>query len=121
MTEQLTIAQVALLSAYALGMSAGQLLFKLASPALAQGPLYDRIIALGHSRYFLGAMLLYVALSVVWVWILSFTALSRAYPFVALAFVITPLLGAIVFGEPLSPRLLAGLAVIICGLVLAAG
>jgi multidrug transporter EmrE-like cation transporter len=55
------------------------------------------------------------------VWVLTFTPLSRAYPFVAIAFAVTPLLGGLVFAEPLSLRLLLGIAVIACGLVLVAG
>ena len=39
--------------------------------------------------YFFVAVILYAALTVLWVWILSFTPLSRAYPFVALAFALT--------------------------------
>ena len=63
----------------------------------------------------------YGALAVLWVWILSFTPLSRAYIFVALAFAATPLLGAIVFLEPISPRLVTGIGLIVCGLLLVAG
>jgi hypothetical protein len=37
--------------------------------------------------------------NLIWVWFLSFTPLSRAYPFVALAFVLTPLLAVSLFGE----------------------
>ena len=55
------------------------------------------------------------------VWVLSFTPLSRAYPFVALAFALTPALGGFVFGEPLSLRLIAGIVLILGGLVLVAG
>jgi multidrug transporter EmrE-like cation transporter len=40
---------------------------------------------------------------------------------VAVAFALTPLLGALVFAEPLSTRLLVGIAVIACGLVLVVG
>src|SRR5258706_14301237 len=35
---------------------------------------------------FFVALILYAALTVLWVWILSFTQLSRTYPFLALAF-----------------------------------
>ena len=56
-----------------------------------------------------------------WVWVLTFTPLSRAYPFVAIAFALTPLLGALVFGEPLSLRLLVGVAVVAVGFFLIAG
>jgi drug/metabolite transporter (DMT)-like permease len=50
---------------------------------------------------FFVALILYAALTVLWVWILSYTPLSRAYPFLALAFALTPALGCLVFAEPL--------------------
>ena len=49
-----------------------------------------------------------------------FTPLSRAYPFVALAFALTPALGAIVFSEPVSTRLMIGIALILAGLLFVA-
>jgi drug/metabolite transporter (DMT)-like permease len=52
---------------------------------------------------------------------LSFTPLSRAYPFVALAFALTPLLGGVFFAEPVSLRLLLGILFILAGLLLVAG
>ena len=81
----------------------------------------SRLIGLLQNGYFLAAVALYAALSVLWVWVLTFTPLSRAYPFVAIAFALTPLLGGLVFAEPLSPRLLLGLAVILGGLYLVSG
>ena len=71
--------------------------------------------------YFLGAVALYAALSVLWVWVLTVTPLSRAYPFVAITFALTPLFGGLLFAEPLSARLLIGLVVILGGLYLVAG
>ena len=47
--------------------------------------------------------------------------LSRAYPFVALAFAITPLLGVWLFGEPINLRLALGITAIVCGLILVIG
>ena len=84
-------------------------------------PLSTRALLLLQNLPFIGAIVLYAALSVLWVWLLTFTPLSRAYPFVAVAFALTPILGALVFAEPLSARLLAGIAVIACGLVLVVG
>ena len=69
----------------------------------------------------MAALLLYCGLAVLWVWILSFTPLSRAYPFVAIAFFVTPMLGSLIFGEPLHLRALAGIVLILCGLVLVTG
>lgn len=122
MTNRLSLFQIAVLAAYALGMAGGQLLFKMAAAQIAgDGPLASRLASLAHNGAFLGAVALYAALSALWVWVLTFTPLSRAYPFVAIAFALTPLLGGLVFGEPLSARLLAGVAVILLGLFLVAG
>jgi drug/metabolite transporter (DMT)-like permease len=110
---------MALLVACAVGMSGGQLLFKMAVLRYAEhagGPA-ERILGLLLNLYFLAALTLYAALALLWVWILSFTALSRAYPFVALAFTLTPLLGGL-FGETISLRLVGGILFILCGLFL---
>ena len=118
--DRLTLTQIALLAAYAIGMSGGQVLFKLAAVQL-NGAAGERMLALAHKLYFLGALVLYAALSVFWVWILTFTPLSRAYPFVALAFALTPALGAWLFGETVSLRLMIGMMLILCGLFFVAG
>jgi drug/metabolite transporter (DMT)-like permease len=122
MTARLSLTQIAVLLGYALGMTGGQMLFKLAALRLPQeGSIADRALGLLQNGYFLFALASYVILALVWVWILSFTPLSRAYPFVAFAFVLTPLLGGLMFGEALSVRLLAGIAAILLGLLLVAG
>jgi multidrug transporter EmrE-like cation transporter len=121
MTASLSVAQIALLAAYAVGMAGGQILFKTAAIRLPAGELGARALALAGNGWFLAAIALYAGLSVLWVWVLTFTPLSRAYPFVAIAFALTPLVGALVFGEPLSLRLLVGIAVVAVGLVLIAG
>jgi drug/metabolite transporter (DMT)-like permease len=121
MTERLTMTQVLLLTGYAVAMAGGQLIFKLAAErATPDGSLYDRLLGL-VSGYFLVAVVLYAALSVLWVWILTFTPLSRAYPFVALAFAITPVLGALIFAEAVTTRLMIGIGLILCGLFFVAG
>lgn len=122
MNDRLSLAQAVLLAGYAVAMAGGQLLFKLASARFAAaGSLAERTAGLFLNGYFLLAVALYLALTVLWVWILSFTPLSRAYPFVALAFVLTPVLAAALFGEPWSWRLLAGIGLILGGLLLVAG
>ena len=120
--HRLSLTQILLLIFYAAGMAGGQLLFKLAAVRLtAEGPLGERALALLQNRFFLAAFILYGALAVLWVWILTFTPLSRAYPFVALAFALTPLIGAYAFAEPLGARLLVGVACIMVGLLFVAG
>jgi drug/metabolite transporter (DMT)-like permease len=120
--DRLALSQAALLLAYAAGMAGGQLLFKGAALRYAsEAPLGERLLSLVQNVYFLAAIALYVALTVLWVWILTFTPLSRAYPFVALAFAITPLLAGFVFGEAVTTRLMLGIGFILCGLLLVAG
>jgi len=120
--HRLGTAQILLLAAYAAGMAGGQLLFKLAAQRLTPGAgLGERLIELAGNAWFLTAFALYGALALIWVWILTFTPLSRAYPFVALAFAITPLLGAWVFAEPIGWRLVGGVVVIAVGLFLVVG
>jgi drug/metabolite transporter (DMT)-like permease len=120
--DRLALSQAALLLAYAAGMAGGQLLFKAAALRYASdAPLGERLLSLVQNVYFLAAIVLYVALTVLWVWILTFTPLSRAYPFVALAFAITPLLAGFVFGEAVTARLMIGIGFILGGLLLVAG
>lgn len=122
MTNGLSVFQIVLLALYALGMAGGQLLFKTAAlQSPGDAPLATRLLALFVNPAFLGAIALYGALSLLWVWVLTFTPLSRAYPFVAIAFALTPLLGAIAFAEPLSARLIIGIVVVVAGLFLVAG
>jgi undecaprenyl phosphate-alpha-L-ara4N flippase subunit ArnE len=119
MSASLSAFQVAVLCAYAAGMALGQLLFKLAAQRVpADGPLAERLLGLAGNAYFVAALAIYLGLSFLWVWLLRFTPLSRAYLFVALSFAIVPLLGAFVFAEPISTRLIIGVIVIVCGLVL---
>jgi drug/metabolite transporter (DMT)-like permease len=122
MNDRLSLGQISMLATYAIAMAGGQLLFKVAAMrgAGASAPA-ERIAGSLFNGYFAVALVLYAALTVLWVWILSFTPLSRAYPFVALAFALTPALGSLVFGEPASFRLAIGIGLILCGLLFIAG
>ena len=122
MSDRLSLAQIVALVAYAGAMVGGQLLFKMAAlRAVHEGPFIERAVSVLLNGYFLVALVLYAALAGVWVWILTFTPLSRAYPFVALAFALTPALGGLMFAEPISVRLVIGIALILCGLLFVAG
>jgi drug/metabolite transporter (DMT)-like permease len=122
MSDRLSLAQIAILVAYAGAMAGGQLLFKVAAlRGASEGPLAERLPSLLVNGYFLLALTLYAVLAALWVWILTFTPLSRAYPFVALAFALTPALGGLLFAEPISSRLVIGIVLILCGLLFVAG
>src|SRR6266481_933172 len=106
MNAHLSFAQIALLIAYAGGMAGGQLLFKMAAlRGPSDGPLVERLSAMMLNGFFAAAVLFYAALAVLWVWILN----------------LTPLLGAVVFAEPISARLVIGIVLIFCGLLFVIG
>jgi drug/metabolite transporter (DMT)-like permease len=122
----MTALQVTFLTVYAFAMALGQGLFKSAASRLAAGAHqtftdhFVRFFKLLFDPLFVLAIVLYMAISVFWVWILSFTPLSRAYPFGALAFVFTIGIGALYFRETVTHTHLIGLACIVLGIVVIA-
>ncbi len=105
-----------ILVAYTLGLSIGQCMFKLAADQARNAVDQTFWPALMTSAYFYISIVLYAALTLVWIWILSRVSLSRAYPFVALAFIFTPALSIILFQETISYWYVLGLALILTGL-----
>lgn len=57
--------------------------------------------------------------SVFWMAVLTRFQLSYAYPFVALTFVFVVAAGGLIFGEPITVPKIAGLALIVGGIMLA--
>jgi multidrug transporter EmrE-like cation transporter len=103
-------------------MMAGQMMFKLAAGGYASEAgttLVGRALSLVANPFFVASLILYFLLSVFWVWILTFTPISKAYPFVAVSFVGTALGGWLFFGEKLSAVNVFGLVLLAAGIVLA--
>ena len=109
---------VLILILYTLGISLGQVQFKMAADHAREHAAQGFATAMLGNLHFYAAIVLYAALTVVWVWLLTRIPLSRAYPFVVLSFVFTPLLAALWFGEALNLWYFAGLALIVAGLAL---
>jgi drug/metabolite transporter (DMT)-like permease len=105
-----------LLVCYAFGMSVGQVLFKLAADRSKHHEGTAFLGALFADVYFLLAVIIYLGLTLLWVWVLTRVPLSRAYPFVVLAFVFTPALAAAFFGEQLGLWYFVGLTLVLSGL-----
>lgn len=55
-----------------------------------------------------------------WIWVLSKTELSVAYPFVGLSFILTMIIGAVLLHEDVSPMRIAGTVLIAAGCVMVA-
>ena len=84
-----------------------------AGPLTALGSAFTQpYVLLGLGLYGLGAM--------VWMLVLAKLDVSVAYPFVALGFVVVMVLGAIVFGEPITNAKLLGTALVGVGVWLIA-
>lgn len=96
-----------------IGLSCGQLFFKLAGQTLAgEGPLVERVL---WNTHLLVALLIYASATAAWVSLLSRVPLNVAYPFTALAFVVVPLLSALFLGEALRWQTMAGALLILTG------
>lgn len=94
-------------------LAAGQICFKLASPAFAEFSLRSLFAPI-----FIVALVIYAVATVLWVIVLSRVPLTLAYPLVALSYLIVPVLARLFLGEPLQWQTFAGAAVIIAGILL---
>jgi len=107
---------VVMLVLYSVMLASGQILFKMAAEsAREEGGSF--FIALLFEPKFIIAVALYGLLTLLWTWILSQVPLSRAYPFVALAFVVTPVLGSLLLGKRLSGTVMLGTGLVLAGLM----
>lgn len=97
-------------------ISAGQILFRLTGMRLHEKGA-PGILRMFYEPYFLAAMVIYVLGTFVWVSVLRHMPLGRAYPFMALSFVIVPLASAFFLAEPLTLRYWVGAALIVAGMI----
>lgn len=97
------------------GISIGQLLFKKAALVMqGSNGLADWLF----NGWLIAAFALYGFTTLLWVWILKHVPLHQAYPFMALAFLIVPLLGHFVLGESVSVKVILGGLLIMVGVVI---
>jgi drug/metabolite transporter (DMT)-like permease len=113
--------QIILLALNCVGLAGGQLLFKQAANSLHEhGASKHFLIAAFTNVPLILAVILYAGLTVLWVFILSITDLSKAYPFQALTLVLTPLLASFIFNERLGMSFFLGMFAIVAGVVIIA-
>jgi undecaprenyl phosphate-alpha-L-ara4N flippase subunit ArnE len=115
---RLTAVQLSLLFAVAILLAFGQLLFKLGAKTGPQVTNVATMAKLMVSPMVLAAICLYGLTTLLWVYILQQVPLSRAYPFMALGFVLVPMIGVFAFGEAFTWRYAAGVVFILLGLYL---
>lgn len=104
--------QIVLATLTVTGLAVGQILFKLAATAAGSGPTVAGITVSGH---LLAGLAIYACATGLWLLLLRTAPLSVAYPFLALAYVVVPLIAAWWLGEALRWQTLAGAVVIVLG------
>jgi drug/metabolite transporter (DMT)-like permease len=106
------------LLSFPFAMAIGQILFKRAARQI--DPDGQWWLELARLPAMWAAVALYAGATLLWVRILTTVPLSRAYPFAALAFVIVPAAGYLLFDEPVNTKYMFGTLLIIVGVIVAA-
>lgn len=97
------------------GIGVGQILFKACAQSLnVHGWTFSRIFA-----WFSLVGLLYLFVSLGWLWTLQGLELNRAYPLMALSFIVVPIANSLVFGQSFTLSYLSGMLIIVTGIVIA--
>ena len=110
------------LLAFAVMIAAGQLMFKRTAQGVTNvsgvEATFRQILV---DPWLFMAMGLYVAATLLWIFALREIPLSRAYPFMALAFVLVPAGAVFVYGEVVGVRYFVGLTLILLGIAVIGG
>ena len=96
----------------------GQILFKYAS---IYTEIDNHFLNIKSVLLIFLAFIIYGASSLLWVYILKGSELSKVYPMMALAFIIVPVISYFLFQETFSLRYLLGTSLVIVGIILTTG
>lgn len=114
----MTALQLALLVVCVVGIAAGQILFKLGAVTFAGKSFLQMMSGLLVSPLILSGFVVYGVSTILWIGLLRYIPLSRAYPFMAFAFALVPLASWAFLGERVDSRYFAGATLILLGLIL---
>ena len=108
--------EIGLLIVTPLIIAVGQVLFKIAGERLltSQGKIYQ----LAFDPIFIGAVSIYAMATFMWVYVLKTVPLAQAYSFMALTFVMVPVLATFFLGETITLKYVMGAGLIISGLLM---
>jgi drug/metabolite transporter (DMT)-like permease len=96
-------------------IASGQLLFKKAGLEIQAAGTWNSPRALTMVFF---ALVIYAVATLLWINLLRFVSLNRAYTFMALCFVIVPIASHFVFRETITTGYIAGTALVILGLII---
>ncbi|MFI4957038.1 MAG: EamA family transporter [Gammaproteobacteria bacterium] len=100
-----------------IGLSIGQVLFKMSATALTETGSFFSIKTLAT---LFPALCLYGLTTLLWVWVLQKIELGKVYPFMALAFVLVPFASHFIFGERFETPYFLGVVLIMAGIIIIA-
>lgn len=107
-----------LLLSFSVLLASGQVAFKFAANDIRSRVEASLGIWALLSAPLFAALILYAIATALWVWILTDTPLSRAYPFALLGAVLVPVASVLLFGERLNWTYPIGLAMVCAGVYL---
>ena len=110
-----TATQLIRLLLFAFLIAVGQVLFKKVSLTTTQLDGWRSIITLGLNFWFILAIGIYLITALLWISVVREIPLSRAYPFMAIGFILVPVAGHLFFAEALDARYFIGVILIIIG------
>lgn len=99
-------------------IATGQILFKLAAVKIPHDLILRNWLSFMFSPIFLSSLALYGIATILWIYTLKKVPLSIAYPFMALAFIIVPMLSYFILNEKISTNSIIGTVFIIIGLII---
>jgi drug/metabolite transporter (DMT)-like permease len=111
-----SVPQLAGIALCVFALAVGQILFKLSARAVAGAQGVADLLRLLQHPWFILALAVYGAATLLWVWLLREIPLTVAYPFFALSFVLVPLLGWLLLGEVVGWTYWLGIALIMAGI-----
>jgi drug/metabolite transporter (DMT)-like permease len=94
----------------------GQLLFKLAARSMIHGEGLLAMVVSAINLYLISGLTLYMLGTMLWLYVLSTESLGVVYPFIALSFVVVPILSFLFLNEQFSTSYFIGIAFLLIGL-----
>lgn len=113
---QLSLPLYGLLLATPMMIAFGQVLFKMTSQKLVNNS--DKFHTILFEPLFILALIIYGSATLLWLYVLKTVPLIYAYSFMALTFVLVPLLASIWLGEAVTLKYAIGVVLIMAGLLI---
>ena len=88
--------------------------------AVKSDSIFGLVWTVGTNPWIIGGVFLQILALVAWLWALSKVEISFAYPFLALGYVLVSAMAWLWLGEELNPMKIAGMGIIIIGILVLA-